>query len=173
MKTYFDIIRDVSNLRWSINDPDPTSFAEVQKSVKLAIAQANSFIWSLNDFPFKIKKDALILNKGQNVVLAPKGTLLEVWIDGDKSYLTQISAQKADFLSITEYGKPNKYWVEFGDKGAQIHFYPMPFIFTSLNLRFEYIRYSIHYITFSNIITITISISIFRCIDINKSFSTH
>lgn len=126
MKTYFDIIRDVSNLRWSINDPEPTSFAEVQKSVKLAIAQANSYIWSLNDFPFKIKKEALHLNKGQNAIFAPKGNLLEVWIDGAKSYLQQINPSEADFLTLSKQGEPTKYWIEFGDKGAQIHIFPIP-----------------------------------------------
>ena len=43
MKTYFDIIRNISNMRWSIVDPDPTSFVEVQKSVKLAVAQAHAY----------------------------------------------------------------------------------------------------------------------------------
>ena len=126
MKTYFDIIRDVSNLRWSINDPEPTSFAEVQNSVKLAVAQANSYIWSLSDFPFKIKKTAVNLNKGQAAILAPKGNLLEVWIEGAKSYLKQISPKEADFLSSAEQGEPTRYWIEFGDKGAQIHLYPIP-----------------------------------------------
>ena len=126
MKTYFDIIRDVSNLRWSIVDSDPVSFAEVQKSVKLAIAQANSFIWSLNDFPFKIKKEAYTLHKGQNAIVAPKGNLLEVWIDGSYTYLKQITPKEADFLSIEKQSQPTKYWIEFGDKGAQLHFYPAP-----------------------------------------------
>lgn len=126
MKTYFDIIRDVSNLRWSIIDTDPVSFSEVQKSVKLAIRQANSYIWSLNDFPFKIKKDAFNLSKGQKAVLAPKGTLLEIWIDGSNTYLEQITPKNADFLSTQKTGTPTKYWLEFGDNGAQIHLYPIP-----------------------------------------------
>lgn len=126
MKTYFDIIRDVSNLRWSIVDSDPISFAEVQKSVKLAIAQAHSYIWSLNDFPFKIKREASNLSKGQNVILAPKGNLLEIWIDASPSYLEQITAKEADFLSKEKQGLPTKYWIDFGDNGAQIHFYPSP-----------------------------------------------
>ncbi len=126
MKTYFDIIRDISNLRWSIIDTDPVSFAEVQKSVKLAIAQANSYIWSLNDFPFKIKKEAFSINKGQKAIVAPKGNLLEIWIEGSHTYLEQISPKQADFLSLEKQGLPTKYWVEFGDKGAQIQFYPTP-----------------------------------------------
>lgn len=126
MKSYFDIIRDISNLRWSINDPAPTSFAEVQKSVKLAVAQANSYIWSLSDFPFKLKKDALNISKGQTAVLAPKGNLLEVWIDGASSYLEQINPKDADFLNMSEQGRPSKYWIEFGDNGAQVHLFPTP-----------------------------------------------
>lgn len=126
MKTYFDIIRDVSNLRWSVVDSDLLSFAEVQKSVKLAITQANSYIWSLSDFPFKIKKDAFTLNKGQQAIVAPKGNIVAIWINGSQKYLEQISQKDADFLSIDKQGTPVKYWLEFGDKGAQIHFYPAP-----------------------------------------------
>ena len=126
MKSYFDIIRDISNLRWSINDPDPISFAEVQKSIKLAVAQANSYIWSLSDFPFKVKKDAFSVTKGQNAILAPKGNLLDVWIDGAHSYLEQMNPNDADFLSVSNQAMPTKYWIEFGDKGAQIHLFPIP-----------------------------------------------
>lgn len=126
MKTYFDIIRDVSNLRWSVVDPDPTSFAEVQKAVKLAIVQANSYIWSLNDFPFKIKKEIIQLNKGQNALLAPKGNIIETWFENGGTYLEEIQAHDADFLSSEKSGTPVCYWVEFGDLGAELHLYPKP-----------------------------------------------
>ncbi len=126
MKTYFDIIRDVSNLRWSVVDPDPTSFAEVQKAVKLAVAQANSYIWSLDDFPFKIKKEIVKINKGQSALLAPKGNVIEVWTENGNSYLEEIKAKDADFLSVEKSGAPVCYWLEFGDSGAEIHLYPKP-----------------------------------------------
>lgn len=126
MKTFFDIIRDVSNLRWSIVDPDPTSFAEVQKAVKLAVAQANSYIWSLADFPFKTKKDVVNLSRGTNALLAPKGNITEVWLDGSSSYLEEVSPRDADFLSSAEEGTPNCFWLEFGDNGAEIRLYPKP-----------------------------------------------
>ena len=113
MKNYFDIIRNVSNMRWAITDREPTSFAEVQQDVKQAITQAHSYIWSLDDFPFKIRKDALTINKGQTAILAPKGTLLELWIDGSNSYMEQISSKDADFLSAQTVGMPTKYWVDF------------------------------------------------------------
>ena len=126
MKNYFDIIRDVSNMRWAIVDPEPMAFAEVQKDVKQAITQAHSYIWSLDDFPFKVRKEALTINKGETAILSPKGNLLEIWIDGADFYLEQISAKEADFLSAKTVGMPTKYWVEFGDLGAQIHLYPAP-----------------------------------------------
>lgn len=126
MKNYFDIIQNVSNMRWAITDREPTSFAEVQQDVKQAITQAHSYIWSLDDFPFKIRKDALTINKGQTAILAPKGTLLELWIDGSNSYMEQISSKDADFLSAQTVGMPTKYWVDFGEFGAQVHLYPTP-----------------------------------------------
>lgn len=126
MKTYFEIIKDVSNLRWSIVDPDPSSFAEVQKAIKLAIAQANSYIWSLNDFPFRIKKGVRKVEKGQSALIAPKGNIIEVWIDGQNAYLKQTEPREADFFSLEETGTPTRFWVEFGEKGAEIHLYPKP-----------------------------------------------
>lgn len=124
MKTYFDIIRDVSNLRWSVVDTDPSSFAEVQKAVKLAIQQANSYIWGLDNFPFKVKKEAFKINKGQSALPAPKGSIVNIWLDGSNTYLEEISQEKADFLSGEEKGKPVCFWIEFGDEGAEVHFYP-------------------------------------------------
>ena len=126
MKTYFDIIRDVSNLRWSVVDPEPTSFAEVQKAVKLAVAQAHSYIWSLDDFPFKVKKEIVKINKGQSALLAPKGNIIEVWVENGSTYLEELKARDADFLSSDKSGVPVCYWLEFGDSGAEMHIYPKP-----------------------------------------------
>lgn len=137
MKTYYDIIRNISNLRWSIVDPDPTSFAEVQKCIKLAVRQAHSYIWSLEDFPFRIKKDAIRLKVGENAVVAPKGTISEIWIDGHKSYLTAIKAHESDFLSSDVVGIPTCYWMEFGDHGAEIHVYPKPSEELTLMVRYS------------------------------------
>lgn len=124
MKTFYDIIKDVSNLRWSIVDPEPSSFAEVQKAVKLAVAQAHNFIWNLDDFPFKNKKDAIAVDAGVSAVLAPKGNISKVWIaSGD--VLKPIKSEDADLLE-TKTGTPQYYWVDFTDSGAAINVYPTP-----------------------------------------------
>ena len=125
MRTFYDIIKDVSNLRWSIVDPDPDSFAEVQKAVKLAIRQAHAYIWGLDDFPFKRKKDAIRFPANVNAVLAPKGTISRVWVEGESEPLTEIAAEDADYLD-PQFGKPELYWVEFSDEGQAIKVYPTP-----------------------------------------------
>lgn len=135
MKTFFDIIKDVSNLRWSIVDPEPESFAEVQRAVKLAVAQAHNFIWNLDDFPFKEKKDAIFIEANTNTVLAPKGNILRVFIDGAKQELKPISSEDADFLAKGN-GKPEYYWVEFTDEGAVIKVYPTPKEKTTIVVRY-------------------------------------
>ena len=124
MKTFYDIIKDVSNLRWSIVDPEPSSFAEVQKAVKLAVAQAHNFIWNLDDFPFKNKKDAIAVDAGVSAVLAPKGNISKVWIAGG-DVLKPIKSEDADLLE-TKTGTPQYYWVDFTDSGAAINVYPIP-----------------------------------------------
>lgn len=125
MKTFYDIIKDVSNLRWSIVDPEPETFAEVQKAVRLAIPQAHSYIWGLDDFPFKNKVSSTYLEPGQNAILAPKGTIVNVWIDGQNTYLNEIKPKEADFLTPQE-GKPTKYWIEFNEQGMVLKTHPMP-----------------------------------------------
>lgn len=125
MKTFYDIIKDVSNLRWSIVDPEPESFAEVQKAVKLAIPQAHSYIWGLSDFPFKSKKQAISLTVGQTSVLAPHGQINKIYIDGSKTYLSPIQTEEVDLLE-PKRGTPQYYWIEFTDECAAINLYPQP-----------------------------------------------
>ncbi len=135
MRTFYDIIKEVSNLRWSIVDPDPSSFEEVQRSVKLAIMQAHAYIWGLDDFPFKKKKTSIIAEKGVSTLIAPKGNITKVWIEGETTPLLQINSEDADFLSA-QSGTPQKYWVDFGDEGALIHLYPTPQENTFVNIRY-------------------------------------
>ncbi len=125
MKSFYDIIKDVSNLRWSIVDPEPESFAEVQKAIKLAVAQAHNYIWNLDDFPFKYKKDAILVSANSNTVLAPKGNITKVWIDGETTDLFSSTSESSDFLE-PKTGTPKCYWVEFTDEGAAIKLYPTP-----------------------------------------------
>lgn len=135
MKTFFDIIKDVSNLRWSIVDPDPESFAEVQKSVKLAVAQAHSYIWNLDDFPFKVKKEAFFIEAGENAVLSPHGNIMRVFVSGADKELIQIDPEDSDFL-VPKSGSPEVFWVEFVDEGAVIKFYPTPKEKTTILVRY-------------------------------------
>ena len=126
MKTFYDIILDVSNLRWSIVDPEPASFEDVQKAVKLAIPQAHSYIWNLQDFFFKERKTVITLNAGENAFLSPSGTVKQIWINGDDHYLTEFeNSEDVDFLE-SKSGQPTQYWVEMGDEGPVVRLYPMP-----------------------------------------------
>ena len=135
MKTFFDIIKDVSNLRWSIVDPDPESFAEVQQAVKLAVAQAHNYIWNLESFPFKLKKDALLVPAGESAVLSPKGNIMRVFVEGASKELTQLVPEDADFLA-QQSGEPEFYWVDFTDDGTVIKLYPTPKEQTTIVVRY-------------------------------------
>lgn len=55
MRNFQQIVKDVSNLKWSTVVLEE-AFAEVEDNVKLAVRQANSYIFGLKDFPFRIKK---------------------------------------------------------------------------------------------------------------------
>ena len=136
MKTFYDIIKNVSNLRWSIVDPEPDSFAEVMKAVKLAVCQAHSYIWGLADFPFKKKKAAIAVNAGTLSVLAPKGNILSVKIEGKTDFLKPVAEEDAALFE-PQTGTPYCFWVEFTDLGAAINLYPVPKDKVVLIVRYE------------------------------------
>lgn len=126
MKNFYDIILNVSNLRWSIVDPEPSSFEDVQKAVKLAVCQAHSYIWGLNDFCFKERKAIFSLNNGENTFLASKGIIKQVWVKGGSEYLTEFeNREEVDFLE-DKTGQPVQYWVEMSDSGPIVKLYPTP-----------------------------------------------
>lgn len=126
MKNFNEIILDVSNLRWSIVDPEPSSFEDVQKAVKLAICQAHSYIWGLNDFSFKERKAIFSLNNGENTFLAPKGIIKQVWVKGGNEHLTEFeNREEVDFLDDIA-GQPTHYWVEMSDLGPIVKLFPTP-----------------------------------------------
>lgn len=126
MKNFYDIILNVSNLRWSIVDPEPSSFEDVQKAVKLAVCQAHSYIWGLRDFSFKERKAIFSLNAGENTFLAPKGIIKQMWVGGGGEYLTEFESRKeVDFLEDNR-GQPARYWIEMSDSGPIVKLYPAP-----------------------------------------------
>lgn len=123
MKTFYEIIKDVSNMRWSIDDPEPTSFAEVQQNLKQAVQQAHSYIWGRDDFPFKEVKEVVVLSEGEDSLPAPVGNIKNILVKGDKDYLSFWSEVESDFLDEVR-GKPAKYWLESHNSGNVLKFYP-------------------------------------------------
>lgn len=121
MKTFYDIIKMVSNMRWSIDDPEPTSFAEVQQNLKQAVQQAHSYIWGRDDFPFKRVKEVVVLSELEDSLPAPAGNIVNIMVQGAKDYLP--FAAETDFLDEKK-GQPEKYWLESNNSGNVLKFYP-------------------------------------------------
>lgn len=89
MRNFQQIVKDVSNLKWSTVVLEE-AFAEVEDNVKLAVRQANSYIFGLKDFPFRIKKGGLTTK--ENAFPAPNGDILQMWMQDGSRYLQKISA---------------------------------------------------------------------------------
>lgn len=123
MKTFDEIIKDVSHLKWSTIVREE-AFANVEEYVKLAVRQAHAFIWQLNDFPFRIRRGG-IMTAG-SAFAAPKGDILEMWVQNSGAYLKKIIADDGDLLDSTKTGTPQLYWVTLEDSGAVVHLYPAP-----------------------------------------------
>ena len=121
MKTFYEIIKQVSNMRWSIDDPEPTSFAEVQMNLKQAVQQAHSYIWGRDDFPFKQVTETVVLPEGEDSLEAPKGNIVNIMLQDADNYLEY--AEMTDFLKDVR-GVPEKYWVESRPEGNVLKFYP-------------------------------------------------
>lgn len=121
MKTFYDIIKQISNMRWSIDDPEPTSFAEVQLNLKQAVQLAHAYIWGRDDFPFKQETETVVLQEGENSLEAPKGNIINIMLQDADSYLTY--AQNPDFLKDVR-GVPEQYWIESSPEGNVLKFYP-------------------------------------------------
>jgi len=121
VKTFYDIIKQVSNMRWSIDDPEPTSFSEVQMNLKQAVQQAHSYIWGRDDFMFKQVSELVVLPAGEDSLEAPKGNILNIMLQGADSYLDY--ADNTDFLQPAQ-GTPDRYWLESNPAGNVLKFYP-------------------------------------------------
>lgn len=84
MRNFQQIVKDVSNLKWSTVVLEE-AFAEVEDNVKLAVRQANSYIFGLKDFPFRIRKGGLTTK--ENAFPAPNGDILQMWMQDGSRYL--------------------------------------------------------------------------------------
>lgn len=133
MRNFERIVKDVANLKWSTVVLEE-SFAEVEENVKLAVKQANSFIFGLQDFPFRMKKGGIITDK--NVFDAPKGNISNIWIENSGRYLEKLSSNEGDILKSSVKGEPTHYWIDYGDNGAVVHLFPTPD--KSYNVLFRY-----------------------------------
>lgn len=122
MKTFEQIVKDISRLKWSTVVLED-SFSEVEESIKLAIKQANSYLFGLKDFPFRIKKGAAVVNAGTNAFIAPTGNITLMWIENTRNYLNKLD--NGDLLE-PKTAKPENFWIEYGDKGANVYLYPTP-----------------------------------------------
>ena len=134
MKTFYEIIKDVSNMRWSIVDPEPKSFGEVEQFIKQAIQQAHSYIWNLSDFPFKERTETVLLQKNNASISAPWGMIKNIMIKGDNYYLEE--EENFDFLTQIK-GKPQTYWVTYGEDKNILNFNPVPEQTYEIQLRYD------------------------------------
>lgn len=123
MRNFQQIVKDVSNLKWSTVVLEE-AFAEVEDNVKLAVRQANSYIFGLKDFPFRIKKGGLTTK--ENAFPAPNGDILQMWMQNGGRYLQKIAPEDGDLLDVSKTGRPELYWADFGDNGAVVHLWPVP-----------------------------------------------
>lgn len=123
MRNFQQIVKDVSNLKWSTVVLEE-AFAEVEDNVKLAVRQANSYIFGLKDFPFRIKKGGLTTK--ENAFPAPNGDILQMWMQDGSRYLQKIAPEDGDLLDMSKTGRPELYWADFGDNGAVVHLWPAP-----------------------------------------------
>ena len=135
MKSFFDILKIVSNMPWNTFDDEPDSFEYAEQSLKQSISQAHTFIWNLKYFPFKVVKDKIELNNGIREYNAPVGSIVNSHIDGKSSYLQLVD--NYDFLSITDKGLPNRFWIDVTNEGNKLCVYPTPDKNYLLNVRFN------------------------------------
>ena len=123
MRTFEQIVKDIANLKWSTVILED-AFPDIEETVKLAVKQANSYLFGLEDFPFRIKKGAQVVSA--NAFNAPNGNITEMWVENSGKYLNKIETKDGDLLDASKKGMPEYYWVDFGDDGSIVHLYPTP-----------------------------------------------
>ena len=124
MKTFFDILKIVSNLQLGKENPTPDSFDEVFDNIKLAVQSANSYIWNAYDYLFKQRVKYLTIQENIREYDKPIGTLLDVlYSDNSKNvYLSEILNH--DLLDLNKKDKPTGFWFEIqGNTNKIVFFY--------------------------------------------------
>ena len=131
MKTFYQIIYKACNTFWSGQDAEPEGFSSVEESVKQAVQMANSQLWNSYAFPFKAKKVAIPLIATVNAYEKPSGQIIKAWIEGETTYLNQIS--NFDFID-EELGTPTSYYI---NENNELCLYPIPDREMTLNVRHQ------------------------------------
>lgn len=120
-------------MRWSIIDPEPTSFDEIEFHTKQAIQQAHAAIWGLDDWFFRVVKEIKTIPSGQNHINAPAGSIVNIKADGANSYLRH--EENPDFPAETS-GAVKSFWVEADSDGNRLMFRPVPETDTDVQIRY-------------------------------------
>ncbi len=119
--TFFELLKRVSNLKWSTNDPEPRTFDDILLSSKIAFQQAMMTVWNEQTYPFQISVDYKNVSAGENTLKAPQGMLLEITLDGKSLALLSDETVLDD-----KTGKPTSYKFETTNEFDKVTLYPNP-----------------------------------------------
>ncbi len=130
--TFFDLLKRVSNLKWSTDEPDPRTFDDVRLPVKIAMQQALLEIWHSSDFAFRRTVTHQTLPHKTATLAAPLGALESVLCD-DKA----LKNAPGRLVFDAKEGRPR--WFRFEETGAggKITVYPTPAESVLISLVFQ------------------------------------
>lgn len=132
MRTFFDLLKRTSNLKWSTNDPEPKNFDEVLMSSKVEMQRALVELWNEYPYPFKSCSEFRIIDPMQVTIQPPMGQLSSIKLE-DGTELQKISS---DTKFDDKKGIPTCYKIETSNYGAKVTLYPCPHI--KLTIGFYY-----------------------------------
>lgn len=137
MKTFFDILKKVSNLQLGKENPNPDTFDEVWEPIKLAVKMANSYIWNAWEYSFKERVKSIGTQENIREYEKPAGTLLSILCvnNAQNTYLEEI--ENPDLLDLNRKGKPTGYWFEIQGNENKLVLFPIPDKEYNLKIRFN------------------------------------
>lgn len=121
---FFNLLKRVSNLKWSTDDPIPKTFDDVLLTSKIAMQQALLELWHSYPFTFKKVTRYQILPAFENAIESPLGELIAITLDGGRTL--ECLNETTMLVDDQTYGTPEGYRVESGNSGDKIIFYPTP-----------------------------------------------
>lgn len=119
--TFFDLLKRVSNLKWSTNDPEPRTFEDILLSSKIAFQQAMMTVWNDRVYPFQIFVDYKHVGAGENTFKGPTGALEDITLDGQT-----LTCVGEDAAFDDKKGRPQFYKFETTNEFDKITLYPTP-----------------------------------------------